>query len=161
MVGGCWLEAPRCLSHICHRGRALTKMTTLAQKERPRRSSNLAEKGPNRQYDWKFWTFHKSNSWKEDDLEGFDVSDILGDDEFETYNHKNVEDKDCPKGCDCNSDVVDCSDAADMDVGKAFTYIPQFRTWKWDTKIKDPLPDWKFKIIEWLYYWHYYFSILF
>jgi len=67
----------------------------------------------------------QSNSWKENDLEGFDDDDILGDDLFESFNHKNVEDKDCPKGCDCNSDVVDCSDAADMDVGKAFTYIPQ------------------------------------
>ena len=52
---------------------------------------------------------------------------------------------------------MDCSDAADMDVGKAFTYIPQFRTWKWDTKIRESLPGSKFRIMKRLYYWYYYF----
>merc|ERR1712048_560235 len=57
------------------------------------------------------------------DGEDHEIIDELNDNP-DPYNTHTVSEHDCPEDCDCNSDIVDCSDAGDMEHGKSKLSIP-------------------------------------
>ena len=71
--------------------------------------------------DWGMTQDGDFNKELDDDYDIDPISDIQDIDMGNEYEYR---EKDCPKACDCNSDMVDCSDSADMEGGTPYTFIP-------------------------------------
>lgn len=73
-------------------------------------------------YDGKEWGMTKDGDFDEDIDDDYKLETIT--DDIDIAVESEYREKDCPKACDCNSDMVDCSDSADMEGGTPYTYIP-------------------------------------
>ena len=64
----------------------------------------------------------------DDDGAEIDVGDYgnpgLEQDDIDIEDFVETQERDCPADCDCNSDIVDCSDSGDLPDGSPWTYIP-------------------------------------